>query len=269
MGSFFQQSEVKQREGEQPGQRQEGGGGGFAEVVGIPRQVLDVVEQHGGGIVRPAAGHHRHVVNLGDGVDQRRGDDEAQGWAQQRQGDLKEHLAAGGTFHNRRFAGRGRDALQAGEKKQHVVAGKLPHPDQRQRQQGGVAAPQPVVVHRADDLRQVVVEQAEAGHKDKQPQRGGADHRDNHREEEGGAQPAVDAVVFAQRHRQQQGEGHARHHRQQDIEQVVDQRLPEDAIGEQAGEVIEADELRAVAHHPGIEQAVVDRSPQREPGKEQ
>ena len=237
--------------------------------MGIPRQILDVVEQHGGGVVRPAAGHHRHVVDLGDGVDQRRGYHEAQGRAQQRQRHLKEHLRAGGAFHYRCFARGGRNALQPCEEKQHVVTGELPHPNQRQRQQRAIAAPQPVVVHRAEQLRQIVVEQAKAGHKDKQPQRGGADHRDNHREEEGGAQPAVDAVILGQGDRQQQGEGHARYHRQQDIKQVIHQRLPEDAVGEQTTEVLQPDILAAVADYAGIEQAVINRSPEGEPGKQQ
>ena len=114
-----------------------------------------------------------------------------------------------------------------------------------------------------------MIEQAETGHKDKQPQRGGADHRDNHREEKGGAQPAVDAMVLAQGDRQQQGEGHPGHYRQQDIEQVIAQRLPEDVIGKQAGEVIQPDVLCAVAGHAGIKQAVIHRTPQREPGKQQ
>ncbi len=63
---------------------QEGGCGGFTKVVGIPGEILDVIEQHGGGVIRPAASHHRHVVNLGDGVDQRGGDHKAQRRAQQR-----------------------------------------------------------------------------------------------------------------------------------------------------------------------------------------
>ncbi|RDJ39585.1 hypothetical protein AB718_19845, partial [Acinetobacter baumannii] len=54
VGSFLQQFQVNQREGEQPGQGEEGGGGGFTEVVGIPGEILDVIEQHGGGVVRPA-----------------------------------------------------------------------------------------------------------------------------------------------------------------------------------------------------------------------
>ncbi len=84
MGSFLQQFQVNQREGEQSGQGQEGGCGGFTKVVGIPGEILDVIEQHGGGVIRPAASHHRHVVNLGDGVDQRGGDHKAQRRAQQR-----------------------------------------------------------------------------------------------------------------------------------------------------------------------------------------
>ena len=114
-----------------------------------------------------------------------------------------------------------------------------------------------------------MIEQAEAGHKNKQPQRGGANHRDNHREEKGGAQPAVDAVILAQRHRQQQSERHAGYHRQQDIEQIIDQRLPENAVGKQAGEVIQPDVLCAVAGHAGIKQAVIDRTSKRKPGKQQ
>ncbi len=84
VGSFLQQFQVNQREGEQSGQGQEGGCGGFTKVVGIPGEILDVIEQHGGGVIRPAASHHRHVVNLGDGVDQRGGDHKAQRRAQQR-----------------------------------------------------------------------------------------------------------------------------------------------------------------------------------------
>ncbi len=36
VGSFFQQFQVNQREGKQPGQRQEGGGGGFCQGRGYP-----------------------------------------------------------------------------------------------------------------------------------------------------------------------------------------------------------------------------------------
>ena len=59
-------------------------------------------------------------------------------------------------------------------------------------------------------------------------------------------------MVLAEGDRQQQGEGHPGHYRQQDIEQVIAQRLPEDVIGKQAGKVIQPDILRAVAGHAGI-----------------
>lgn len=113
-----------------------------------------------------------------------------------------------------------------------------------------------------------MIEHAEAGHKDKQPQRGGTHHRDNHREEKGGAQPAVHAVVLPQRDGQQQRQRNTGEHRQQDVEQVIEQRLPEDAVCQQAGKVSRADKGRVVARQARVKQAVVDRAQQGKVGEQ-
>jgi len=66
------------------------------------------------------------------------------------------------------------------------------------------------------------------GHENEQPQGGGTDQRDNHREEKRGTQPAVQRGVFPQRNRQQQRKNNAGHHGHQDVRQIIEQRAPED-----------------------------------------
>ena len=207
----------------------------------LDRLLVDVEQHEIGRVGRPALGHDEDVVDLRHRVEDCDDRNEQEGGLELRQDDVAQPPIRSGAVEMRRLHHVLRHGLEAGEEEQHVVAGVLPDRDDHDGVERDVGIAEPVRQHRQQPA-DVIVEQADIRQEDEQEQRGGRDHRDQHRQEQCGPQSAVHGMGARQRQREQQCQPDARHRRADGVDQIVDDGAREGGVGEHRADVVEADE---------------------------
>ena len=141
--------------------------------------------------------------------------------------------------------------LQAGQVDDHVIAHVLPHAEQDDGQHGGLFAGGPAGQVLNAQRRQDRVDRAHGGVENHVPHGGHRDQRRHVGEERHRTEEVAQTDVLVQQH----GHGQAAHqrqgHRTDDVDDGVDQRRLEDAVGgEQFDEILQRHKLDVVAAVP-------------------
>ena len=216
--------------------------GGVPHVVVAEGIVDDLLDHGGGGAGRAAAGHDPDLIEDLEGADQRDDQGKEGGRRKHGQGDVAKTLPGIGAIHRGGFIILVRNILQPAQEDGHQVAGVLPNAGDNDRQHGPIWVEQPGGALDAEQAEQKV-DQAILGIENPGPQQGHRHPGRNDRHEEGRPKDGLAGqAAVEQQGRPQAGSQHQGNITQQ-VSKGMAQGCPKFCVGEQVGEVFQADKI--------------------------
>jgi len=163
-------------ENQQEEDEDDGDGRSLAHILILEPRLPQVVEQHGAGPAGAALGQHEDVIHHLKSADEGDGGDKQRRAAQQRKGDLPQHLPAVGPVQRRRLIHVGGQILHPRQIEDHVIARVLPDAHDHDGDEGQIGIAGPVLGAAVAQALQKSVPQAVVGREEEEPDGGGADH---------------------------------------------------------------------------------------------
>ena len=245
--------DVEAGEEEDQHRHDDGAGAAEAEVQVVDAVVVKELGNGGGSARRAAAGEDVHLLEEAEGVDGPQQGAQGQAALDIGDGDVPELLDDAGAVDAGGLVLALRHGLEAGVQQQKHKGRVLPHIDEQNGAEGGLGIHEPVEDRQAQ-AGQELVDDAVVGGEHHAPAQGHRDGGQQIGQQKQGAHGLLAPPQAIDENRDQQAQGHLKHHCQQGERDGVPDRLAEISVLKQVGVVFEQHESGGLV---GVLQVIV------------